>query len=140
MTISNFQVQNILKAYRVQSALKSRQAREKASKNIIPNDQVNFSAESKKRLLTDKIVQGIVKQVLKGDETNETVQDALNRLSQEYGKSLEMNVEDGETFSFKVLDPQNGDHSEPLPASENEKLKKRLVDLTEKIIYDNLVP
>lgn len=140
MTISNFQVQNIIKAYRVQSALKSRQARAQANKNIIPKDEMNFSAESKKILLTDKITQGVIKQVLNGDEANETIQEALNRLSKEYGKSLEMNVENGQTFSFKVSDLQKSEKVEVLPASENERLKKRLFDITQSIIYNNLIP
>lgn len=139
MTITNLQVQNIIKAYRVHSAVRSRLAREKVSRNVIPRDEVTFSVESKKRLLSEKITQGVMQQVLRGAERNETIEKALSQLSQEYGMDLRFDIENEETIVFKASDPQSPGEIRQLSPEENQALKGRLFDITKALIYSNLI-
>lgn len=139
MTITNFQVQNIIKAYRVQSAVRSRLAREKVTKSVIPRDEVTLSVESKKRLLAEKITQGVMQQILRGAERNETIAQALSRLSQEYGKDLSFEVENEETMVFSEADINSPGETRLLSLEENQELKGRLFDIAKSMVYDNLI-
>jgi negative regulator of flagellin synthesis FlgM len=107
MTITNFQVQNIIKAYRVQSAVRSRMGKEKNVKNVPQRDEVNFSPESKKRLLAERITEGLKQQLFRGEERSETIQRALDQLSQEYGKNLDFDIGNEGSLTFTVTDPKS---------------------------------
>ncbi len=140
MTITHFQVQNIIKAYRVQSAVRSRIARDKPVKSVNPKDEVTLSPESKKKLLADRITQGVMQQFLRGAKPNDVIQKALEQLSQEYGKSLTVETgEEGEGISFNFVTPENPEVVQPLSPGESQKLQKRLFDITKTMIYDNLI-
>jgi hypothetical protein len=141
MTITHFQVQNIIKAYRVQSAVRSRNTRDKTVKNVIPKDEVILSSESKKNLLADKITQGVMQQFQRGTDHSQVVQQALQQLSQEYGKPLALDVqgENGATISFKVVVSDKPEEIQPLPSGESQKLGQRLFDITKTMVYDNLI-
>ncbi len=139
MTISNFQVQNIIKAYRVQSAVRSRLGRDKAVKSVTPRDEVVFSAESKKRVLAEKITQGLMQELVRGAERNGTVEQALARLSQEYGKDLNFDIENEEAIVFEAADPDSPGEFRSLSPEDNQNLKGRLFDITKNMIYDNLI-
>jgi len=139
MTITNFQVQNIIKAYRVQSAVRSRMGKEKNVKNVPQRDEVNFSPESKKRLLAERITEGLKQQLFRGEERSETIQRALDQLSQEYGKNLDFDIENEGSLTFTVTDPKSPGEIQMLPVEENQKLQARLFDITRNIIYDNLI-
>ncbi|MCX5909431.1 MAG: hypothetical protein NTY64_20240, partial [Deltaproteobacteria bacterium] len=93
MTITHFQVQNIIKAYRVQSAVRSRNTGDKTVKNVNPKDEVILSPESKKNLLAHKITQGVMQQFQRGTDRSQVVQQALQQLSQEYGKPLALDAQ-----------------------------------------------
>lgn len=139
MTITNFSVQQVLRTYHRQLSEKIRLSREKAYRKILQQDSVTISPESKKRLLTDKITQEIMSQVLNGSERNDTMQEIMSRLSQEYGKPLEVSGDDGQNLTFRVLHKGNGEEGKSLSPAENEQLKKRFIDITKSIIYDNLI-
>jgi len=137
MTINNLNIHSVLQTYHRQLAEGSRLSRERVNKRYLQEDGVNISQESKKRLLVDKISQEVVHELASGAaESNTTTREILNRLCQEYGKPLEISSEDGQTIVFKV--PQN-EGMETLPDSENERLKKRLFDITRMVIYDHLL-
>jgi hypothetical protein len=139
MTITNFDVQQILRTYHRQLGERSRLSREKVDKKSVQQDAVTISQESKKRLLTDKITQEIMNQFLNGSERNETMQAIISRLSQEYGKPLDLSADDGQNLVFKVLNKENGQSEGSLSPAENEQLKKKFIDITKSIVYDNLV-
>lgn len=139
MTITNFQVQNIIKAYRVQSAVRSRMGKEKNVKNVPQRDEVNFSPESKKRLLAERISEGLKQQLFRGEERSETIQRALSQLSQEYGRNLDFDIENEGSLSFTVADPNSPGEIQMLSAEENQQLQARLFDITRNIIYDNMI-
>ena len=139
MTIINYSVQQILRTYNQHLNDRSRLSKEKGYKRVVQQDAVSISQESKKKLLTDKITQEIMNQFLSGEGRNETMQAIMNRLSQEYGKPLDVSSDNEQHLVFKVLHKENGGETESLSPAENEQLKKRLFDITKSIVYDNLI-
>jgi hypothetical protein len=128
-----------LRTYNRQLGERNRVSREKVDRKFVQQDAVTISPESKKRNLTDKITQEIMNQFLNGSERNETMQAIVNRLSQEYGKPLDVSADSAQNLSFKVSNKENGQSGGSLSPAENEQLSKRFVDITKSIVYDNLV-
>jgi hypothetical protein len=139
MTITNFDVQQVLRTYHRQLGEKSRSSGEKVNKKSVQQDSVTISQESKKRLLTDRITQEIMNQFLSGSGRNETMGAIMTQLSQEYGQPLAVSTDDGQNLVFRVLSKGNGQEAENLSPAENEQLKKKFIDITKTIVYDNLV-
>ena len=133
MGISDFRIQYILRSY-------SRQLANRAwvPRRYIKEEEVTLSAESKERLLLDSTVQEIMGQFTSESRLNGRARDILERLSLEYGQTLEISNHEGQGIVFKVLDKGSGE-VKPLSASENERLEKRLFDLTQSTVYDDLV-
>ena len=138
MTITNFNVQQVLRTYHRQLAEKTRLSREKVYRKILQLDSITISQESGRRLLTDRITQEITNQFLNGSERNETMEAIMGQLSQDYGKPLDVST-DGQNLFFKVLGKGNGKEAENLSPAENEQLNKKFIDITKTIVYDNLV-
>ena len=139
MTITNFDVQQVLRTYHRQLAEKTRLSREKVYRKILQQDSISISQESRRRLLTDRISEEIKNQFLNGPERNETMEAIVGQLSQEYGKTLEVSTDDGQNLDFKVLSNGKEQGGKNLSPTENEELNKRFIDITKKIVYDNLV-
>ena len=135
MTITNFDVQQVLRTYHRQLGEKSRSSREKVNKKSVQQDSVTISQESKKRLLTDRITQEIMNQFLSGSQRNETMGAIMSQLSQEYGKPLDVSTEDGQNLVFR----ESGQGAENLSPAENAQLNKKFIDITKTIVYGNLV-
>jgi len=135
---TNLTVQHILKAYSQQLSARSRPLKGKVDKKIVQRDEVTISEASKKMLTVDKITNEIVAQLANGVERSDTSRRILKQLSKEYGRSLDVSANDGQGLIFKVLNEKNDGILEYLPATENEKLEKRLFDITRSMIYDDL--
>ena len=138
MTITNFDVQQVLRTYHRQLAEKTRLSREKVYRKILQQDSITISQESRRRLLTDRITQEITNQFLNGSERNETMEAIIGRLSEDCGKPLDVST-DGQNLFFKVVSPGTGRGVQNLSPVENEQLRKRFIDITKAIVYDNLV-
>jgi hypothetical protein len=138
MTITNFDVQQVLRTYHRQLAEKTRLSREKVYRKILQQDSITISQESRRRLLTDRITQQITNQFLSGSERNETMDAVMGQLSQDYGKPLDVST-DGQNLTFKVASQGSGKEAGNLSPAENEQLNKRFIDITKTIVYDNLV-
>jgi hypothetical protein len=139
MVISNSQVHHVLRAYSQQLAEKCRVSRNKNRQSGPQKDEVTLSSESRKMLVADRIAREIVSQLTQGAGKNDTTQEIMRRLSQEFGKPLEIEPNGGEGPGFKVLS-DNGDGPTPaLPAQEVERLRGRLMDITRSVVYDNLM-
>jgi hypothetical protein len=63
----------------------------------------------------------------------------VGQLSQEYGKTLEVSTNDGQNLNFKVLSNGKEQGGKSLSPTENEELNKKFIDITKKIVYDNLI-
>jgi len=138
MIITNYHVQHVLRAYSQQLSDGSRLSRDKLNRKAAQKDEVTLSPESKKMLMVDKIANQIITHLTSPSERNETGQEILNRLSQEYGKSLDVASDNGNGLVFKVVDQANGGATEYLSPQETDLLQKRMVDIARSIVYDRL--
>ena len=138
MIIANFQVQNTLRAYGQQLTDRCRFSKAKAPKTALPKDEVSLSAESKKKLMADRIAREMVSQFTQGPELNETGREILRRLSREYGHSLTPEWKKGEGLAFRVDQGKTPEGGEVLPPVETERLKESLFDIARSIVYSNL--
>lgn len=136
MIITNLHVQNILRAYSKQLSFKPKISKGK-QESIIQKDQISLSAEGKKMWMIDKIAKELINQIVSGEERKDTAKEILNLLSEEYGHPLDVIKDDGKGFLFRKLDNEKGDSSF-LPPSENDKLEKRLFEITKAMIYQKL--
>lgn len=139
MTVTNFNVQQILRTYHRQLSEKTRLSREKIYRKFFQQDAVTISQESKKKLLTDRITQEIMNQFPNGSEPDGTMKAVIKQLSQEYGKPLDVSADDGQNLVFKVLNKENGQSEGSLSPAENEQLMKRFIDIIKSNVYDNLI-
>ena len=138
MIVANYYVQHILRTYSQQLSVRSRVSKGKVSSNNGQRDEVTLSSESKKRMMVDKITREIVNQMAKGSERNENGQEILRRLSQEFGRPLDVDAENSSGLTFKVLNEKGQGVLEYLSPQENEQLQKRLFDIAQSLVYSQL--
>lgn len=139
MILTDYHVQHVLKAYTQQLSVKSRISKDRLAKNVGQKDEVTLSKESKKMLIVDKIAKEIVDQLANGSQRSETGKAVLERLSQEYGRPLDVAMDDQQGMVFRVLSGNNGGITEYLPPAENDQLKQRLVEVTKTFIHEQLI-
>jgi hypothetical protein len=138
MIIGDFQVQHVLRSYSRQLADGSRVSKVKVENKAIQNDEITLSAESKKRLLADKITREIITQFSNGVEMTSTGRHVLELLSQEVGQPLQLSYSEDQGMFFVVPD-ETGQGTRILSEPENETLKKRLFDITQSTVYNDLL-
>jgi len=138
MIIMNYQVQSTLRAYGQQLAEKSRLARVKAPKNPGPKDEVILSQESKKRLTAQKITQQLIRQFTDGSELADTHREVLSRLSREYGQPVSVEKKEGQGLVFIVPEGKSSEGTRNASPEEAESLNKKLFEITQSIVYNNL--
>ncbi len=139
MILTDYHVQHVLRAYSQQLSVKSRISKEKIAKQMGQRDEVTLSKESRKMLIIDKIAEEIVSQLTNGTPRNETAKAILQRLSQEYGRPLDVASEDGQGMVFRVLSENNDGVKEYLAPTENNLLKKRLYEVTKSFVNEQLI-
>jgi len=138
MIIANYQVQKTLRAYSQQLAERTRLSKTKAQKNVAPKDQISLSPEGKKRLLAEKIATQIITQFATGADLNDTHREILKRLSNEYKFGIEMEIKEGRGLAFKISPGDSPDGPRYLSAEETEKAKRKLFEITQSVVYNNL--
>ncbi len=138
MIIGDFHVQHVLRSYSRQLADWSRVSKGKVDKKAAQKDEVTISAESKKRLLADKITNEIMTQFSNGSELTPTGRNILDRLSREYGQPLQLSYSE-EQGMFFVVPGETGQGTRILSGAENEALKKKLFDIAQSTVYNGLV-
>lgn len=145
MTITSFQVQNMLRTYAKQLSRGQRLARNRAMQKPAPADQVNISIEARRKQVIGKITAEIVSSLGSrlpglGQGLGEVEEQALKQLSVEYGKSLDIS-QDAKTgqLMFKVIDDDKGEVVQNLGAQESAELQERLYAITQQIIDQNMI-
>jgi hypothetical protein len=138
MIIGDFQVQHVLRSYSRQLAEGSRVSKAKVENKISQHDEITLSPESKKRQLADKITREIITQFSNGSEMTPTGRQVLERLSREVGQPLQLSYSEEQGMSFVVPD-EPGQGTRVLSGPENEELKKRLFDITQSTVYNDLL-
>lgn len=145
MTITSYQVQNILRTYAKQLSRGQRLARTRAASEPRPADQVHISIEARRKQVIEKITSEIVVNIGSrlpgmGRALGDVEEQALKQLSAEYGKPLDI-FQDEHTgqLMFKVVDPEQGTVTANLGSEESATLQERLYIITQEIIDQNMV-
>lgn len=145
MTITSFQVQNILRTYAKQLSRGQRLARRRMASESLPSDQVNISIEARRKQVIEKITSEIVSNIgyrVPGLGMGPGgVEDlALKQLSQEYGQELDLSQDEATgQLRFLVREPATGEVKETLSPEESASLQERLFAITQQIVDENMV-
>lgn len=145
MTITSFQVQNILRTYAKQLSRGQRLARRRFASEPQPSDQVNISIEARRKQVIEKITSEIVSNIGYrvpglGGGPGGLEDSALKRLSQEDGRNLEIGQDESSgMLRFMVRDPETGDVLQVLGQEESADLQDRLYAITQQIVDENMV-
>ena len=137
MVISPFYTQQVLKAYNLQLSMSPRISKGQTN-SLASRDVVTISPESRKNSMVAKISQEIVNNLAENSPGNETADEAMSQLSQTYGQLFEVEQNTGEGLAFRVVPEKKGDPPRSLSKEENEKIKQKLIDITQTIVYRNL--
>jgi hypothetical protein len=137
MVINPFYTQQVLKAYNLQLSMRPRIPKGQTN-SLASKDVIAISPESRKKSMVAKISQEIVNNLAKNSPRNETAEEALNQLSQTYGQLFEVEEKTGEGLAFRVVSEKKGDAPRSLSKEENEKIKQKLLDITQTIVYRDL--
>ncbi len=137
MVISPFYTQQVLKAYNLQLSMRPRIPRGQTN-SPASRDVISISPESREKSIAAKISQEIVNNLAKNSPRNETADEAMSQLSQTYGQLLEVGEKAGEGLVFRVVSEKKGEPPRSLSKEENEKIKQKLIDITQNIVYRNL--
>jgi hypothetical protein len=137
MVINPFYTQQVLKAYNLQLSMRARSSKGQTN-SLASRDVITISPESREKSMVAKISQEIVNNLAKNSPQNETADEAMSQLSQTYGQLFEVEEKTGEGLVFRVVSEKKGDPPRSLSKEENEKIKQKLVDITQTIVYRNL--
>jgi len=145
MAITSYQVQSILRTYAKQLSRGQRLARVRAERQPAPNDQVNISIEARRKQVIEKITSEIVANLGSrlpgmGAGLGGVEEQALGRLSQEYGKDLDIRSDESSgQLQFTVVSSGEGGEPETLDAETSARLQERLYEITQEIVDQNMV-
>ena len=139
MVITSYHIQNILRTYSQQISEGRRLTRSRKPDKADQNDFVKISSEARKRHMVDTISQEMLTHLTQTSERNGTAQEIMKRLSQEYGKPLEVDLKENENLVFKVMDPAGKEVVDTLSSMDSAQLKNRLMDITKTIVSNNLL-
>jgi hypothetical protein len=137
MVINPIYTQKVLKAYNLQLSMRPRTSKGKKN-SLAPGDMITISPESKRKSMVFKISQEIVNNLTKNSPRDRMADEVMNQLSRTYGQSLEVEEKTGEGLAFRVVSEKEGDPPRSLSKEENEKIKQKLLDITQTIVYRDL--
>ncbi len=135
--ISPIYTQQALKAYNLQLSMRPRISKSQTN-TLASRDVISISKESREKSIAAKISQEIVNNLAKNSPRNETADEVMSQLSQTYGQLLEVEEKAGEGLVFRVVSEKKGEPPRSLSKEENEKIKQKLIDITQNIVYRNL--
>ncbi len=139
MTITNYHVQNVIRAYgqqinRFRNVKKAQQSEEQ---NQL--DRISISSEAKKRQVIKNIAAEILDRLTNPQNRTDFERSILDKLSEEYGYPLDIQQnENGADITFKVIDEENREVVKSISFNDSKHLQKRLYELTELEVQKNL--
>ncbi|OPX19437.1 MAG: hypothetical protein BZ151_09290 [Desulfobacca sp. 4484_104] len=138
MTITSYQIQNVLRTYgrQVRRALKYRYADANQAGRTQPT-----CPELKRHQVIERVTREVMKKVTVDGVFNDTGKAALAKLIQEVGQNLEI-VPDAEgEWQFKLISPQKtgAASEERLSSNRLDSWKERLYQITYEIIDQNTI-
>lgn len=142
MSISTYQVQNILRTYGKQLG-RARKPKTQAAdaQGAVGADKIDVSHNARRRQVISKIAQEIISQITTQSvqERNPLEKDALEQLSKEYGRPLEVFRNADGSLTFAEIDPVAKKIIKELPLDQSQELNQRFEEITGAIVNQNMI-
>lgn len=140
MTITNYHIQNVIRAYGQQISRTRNLNKVQRTEEQEQLDRISISAEAKKRQVIKDIASEVIDRLTHKQNWSGFEREILNKLSQEYGRPLDIQKEEtGSNIIFKVIDEKDREVVKCLSFEDSEYLQKRLFELTELVVQENMV-
>ncbi|MDQ7838077.1 MAG: DVU0524 family FlgM-associated protein [Thermodesulfobacteriota bacterium] len=139
MTITNYHIQNVIRAYGQQISRTHNLNKVQRTEEQEQLDRISISAEAKKRQVIKDIASEVIDKLTHKQNWSGFEREILNKLSQEYGRPLDIQKEEtGSNIIFKVIDEKDREVVKCLSFEDSEYLQKRLFELTELVVQENM--
>lgn len=138
MTVSAYQIQNVLRVYSEQLRQGKTLKRYVLSKES-PKDKIDISTEGKRSAIIKKLASEVVDKIVHFGPTNDIEASTLKALEEEYGSKLRVDKDESTNeLIFKVINKRNNETIEIIPPEEANFLKQRLEEIAKSRIDDNM--
>jgi uncharacterized FlaG/YvyC family protein len=138
MTVSAYQIQNVLRVYSEQLRQGKTLKRYVPSKEN-PKDKIDISTVGKRTSIIKKLASEVVDKIAYCGPTNDVEASTLKTLEEEYGSKLKIDRDvSTNELVFKVIDNQNNETIEIIPPEEAIFLKQRLEEIAKSRIDNNM--
>ncbi|HED00357.1 MAG TPA: hypothetical protein ENN18_08235 [Proteobacteria bacterium] len=139
MTITNYHIQNVIRAYGRQISHTHNLNKVQQNEEQEQLDRISISAEAKKRQVVKDIASEVIDRLTHKQNWSGFEREILNKLSQEYGRPLDIQKEGtGSNIIFKVIDEKDREVVKCLSFEDSEYLQKRFFELSELVVQENL--
>jgi hypothetical protein len=138
MTVSTYQIHNVLRAYGKQLSQNRRLTHKKGMEEPKRADRISISAEARRKAVIDKVTSDIVNRIIHEGPGDDMEQQVFKQLENEYGNSLSVE-KGGSELVFKVIDKEKGEVTKTLSIEDSKFLKDRLEEITKSKVDDQMV-
>jgi hypothetical protein len=129
MNIPSYQIQNVLKVYTRQLSQNHGLYRQEEFRKTYSADQINLSAEGKRRAVIEKVATGIVDRITRFGPQDDIDYEIVDQLQNEIGKDIDFDLPKESQFIFNVIDRHNEKKTHNLLVEDGKYLIKRLEEL-----------
>ena len=138
--IPSYQIHNVLKVYSRQVSQSRIIERQKELSTKTSADQIDISAEGKRKMIVDKVAADIVDRITQFGPRDPIEQDIVNQLQNELGKPVESDEENeqDQDFVFNVIDDENKKTTNSLSLEGTHFITKRLEQLAKEEVDRNM--
>ena len=138
MTISTYQIHNVLRAYGKQLSQSRRLPHNKDVAKPKRADRISISTQARRKAVIDKVTSDIINRIIHEGPYDDVEQELFKQLEDEYGTSLSVKKEDSELV-FKVIDKEKGEVTKTLSIEDSKFLKDRLKEITKSKVNDQMI-
>ena len=138
MTVSTYQVHNVLRAYGKQLSQSRRLPHKKGIEEPKRADRISISAQARRKAVIEKVTSDIINRIIHGGPGDHMEQEVFKQLEDEYGNGLCVE-KGGSELVFKVIDKENGEVTKTLSIKDSEFLKDRLEEITKSKVDDKMI-
>ncbi|MBW1741197.1 MAG: hypothetical protein JRJ42_08710 [Deltaproteobacteria bacterium] len=138
MTISTYQIHNVLRAYGKQLSQTRRLSGNKKVPEPNRADRINISSEARRKAVIDKVTSDIINKIIHDGPRDDMTREVFEQLEDEYGNKLSVKEEDTEMV-FKVIDKEKGEVTKTLSIEDSKLLKDRLEEITKDKVSNHMI-
>lgn len=138
MTISTYQIQNVLRVYGKQLS-QGKISKKHLRLTEAPQDKIDISTGRKRTAIIKKIASDIVDKIARHGPSNDMEAGTLKELEDEYGSNLSVDKDEtSNNLIFKVVDKENNETIEVISSEDSDFLKQRLEEIAKSRIDENM--